>query len=78
MQLRRKERTMSELKPCPFCGSEKIQFAVEGYFRPWANEGMKLWYHCACYECGSEMDSGSAVDMKRAIEVWNRRVDNEC
>ena len=64
---------MAELKPCPFCGSVRIQFLIEGLFQPWDDEGMRLWYHCACHECGAEMDCGCALDMRKAAEAWNRR-----
>ena len=64
---------MEELKPCPFCGSDKIQFLISGHFQPWDGSGMRLWYRCACYECGSEMNSGMATTMKEAIKEWNRR-----
>ena len=64
---------MEELKPCPFCGSDKIQFLISGYFKPWDGAGMNLWYRCACFECGTEMDSGMAQTMKEAGKEWNRR-----
>ena len=64
---------MEELKPCPFCGSDKIQFLIRGYFQPWDGAGMKLWYRCSCFECGAEMDCGSAKTMKEATKEWNRR-----
>ena len=64
---------MEELKPCPFCGSDKIQFLISGHFQPWDGAGMRLWYRCACYECGAEMNSGMATTMKEATKEWNRR-----
>ena len=45
----------SDLKPYPFCGSDKILFIVEGNFKPWGNEGLRLWYRCHCYNCGADM-----------------------
>lgn len=67
---------MAELKPCPFCGSDRIQFVVEGHFQPWAGEGMQLWYRCSCHDCGGGTDFGSALDMKKAATEWNRRCSN--
>lgn len=64
---------MEELKPCPFFGSNKIQFLISGHFQPWDGAGMKIWYRCSCYECGAEMDSGAAQTMKEAAKEWNRR-----
>lgn len=59
---------MAELKPCPFCGGDNIQFLVEGYFQPWANKGMLLWYRCACYDCGCAVDTGDCTDMDKATK----------
>lgn len=64
---------MSDLKPCPFCGSDKILFIVEGNFKPWENEGLRLWYRCHCYNCGIDGGDTSRESMKKAIEAWNRR-----
>ena len=64
---------MEELKPCPFCGSNKIQFLISGHFQPWDSDGMKIWYRCSCYECGVEMDSGMSTTMEKAKNEWNRR-----
>ena len=65
---------MEELKPCPFCGGERIQFQIEGYFQPWTKSGMNLWYSCACHDCGCRMDNGSCTDMHKAARAWNERV----
>ena len=67
---------MAELKSCPFCGSDRIQFIVHGYFQPWDNERMRLWYHCSCYDCGCAMDEGDCTNMEKAIKVWNRRTED--
>ena len=66
---------MDELKPCPFCGSDRIQFEVHGYFQPWENKGMRLWYHCSCYDCGCDIDTVACNDMEKAIKVWNQRTE---
>lgn len=64
---------MNKLLPCPFCGSDNIQFVLYGYFQPWKNDGINLWYHCQCHDCGCEIDTGDCKDMKKAIIVWNQR-----
>lgn len=67
-------KTAKELKPCPFCGGDKIMFEIEGHFKPWENRGIQLWYRCRCYECGAEgSDIGMDTDMNKAAKTWNRR-----
>lgn len=51
---------MSELKPCPFCGSEKVK--VYDHF--WK-------YSVNCLDCGTS--TGISDIEKEAIEKWNRR-----
>lgn len=71
-----------ELKPCPFCGGEaKVKAAKKDYI------GFTIW--CAC-KCGArtegfcpdtnkEDDTMENIEecKKRAIEAWNRRVNDE-
>lgn len=67
---------MAELKPCPFCGCTDIQYLISGHFQPWGGgAGIRLWYHCSCYECGAEIDTGSCHTLKEAAREWNRRAD---
>ncbi len=66
---------MAELKPCPFCGCTDIQYLISGHFQPWGDAGIRLWYHCSCYECGAEIDTGSCHTLKEAAREWNRRAD---
>jgi Lar family restriction alleviation protein len=68
---------MSELKPCPFCGGNRIQYQISGYFQPWTHDGMKLWYHCSCFDCGAELDQGDAQTMKKAAEQWDSRAEGK-
>lgn len=49
---------MSELKPCPFCGSTNIKLHDEISHAVW------------CQECFSEVES---IDIESAIELWNTR-----
>lgn len=65
---------MTELKPCPFCGSQEIQIFDNGKTTK-----------CRCYICfgaGTDYDNKytsygkSAAD--RAIEAWNARTSDNC
>lgn len=51
---------MAELKPCPFCGNQKIMLTNCG-----------LWA-CWCTKCLA--NGGYDIFKKDAIEKWNRRV----
>lgn len=57
---------MAELKPCPFCGGENLNIRHGKYM--W-------WVECLNGDCGA--NGGTKVHKKKAIEAWNRRVDNE-
>lgn len=50
-----------ELKPCPFCGSEKIKL--------WG-DGVKA-YWCQCQHCMASTTSDYKKD--EAIKAWNMR-----
>ena len=54
---------MSELKPCPFCGSNAVM-------RDWAAVG-EYWVACT----GCEMRTAEHYDPKIAALVWNRRAE---
>lgn len=57
---------MTELKPCPFCGSEAYVIIRDvDDWTPWIR----------CKGCGVETDCFDSAE--EAIEAWNRRVDNE-
>ena len=57
---------MTELKPCPFCGSPP----VEPWMRDWENS-----YSAYCSECGCI--GPSARSEEEAVNLWNRRWKNE-
>ena len=60
---------MTELKPCPFCGSEDIKlrhYKVNDYD----------WWYVACVKCRIAIDPmlwDDCVSREEAIEIWNRR-----
>lgn len=52
-----------ELKPCPFCGSQKIKFV--GTHRP--------YWSCRCEGCGA--DGGLCHTKTQAHDCWNTRAE---
>ena len=68
-----RKRTMTKLKPCPFCGkdvtmystSRKHAFVVEH----------KALNDCAFYEFDIPWEFGESI--KHAAELWNRRISDE-
>ena len=57
---------MSELKPCPFCGSTNLY--IDGY----EHAAGKRW-RVVCLDCMATVDPGTIQQKYRAIEAWNRR-----
>lgn len=57
---------MSELKPCPFCGSEAI------VYYPAHNTVAIL---CSKWKCGAQISMGDARNIDKVVERWNRRCD---
>ena len=59
-----------ELKPCPFCGSNKVNVYEYKY------HGLTDSFGVKCFNCKTE--SYQFFDSKNeAIEAWNRRAKNE-
>lgn len=52
---------MSELKPCPFCGSDSLRVA-------WVNRDMCRVH---CYGCGA--DGATCFNEQTCVEWWNTR-----
>ena len=52
---------MSNLKPCPFCGSKKVE-----YFEAWEDE-----HYVGCHFC--KTTGPLTMDKEKAIERWNNR-----
>ena len=80
-----------ELKPCPFCGGEKLDYSEK---RVYCDSSTNVYYHAAiycrkCHAYGRRVLSEKAWCRdytaqqallnglrEKAIEAWNRRVDN--
>ena len=60
------EVEMQKLKPCPVCGNHQLKFVINV---------MTTRTCVVCEECGEE--SNWCNTKNEAIELWNRRVDNE-
>ena len=61
---------MTELKPCPFCGSEDVKL------RHYKVNGCDWWY-VTCNQCRIAIDPmfwNNYVSREEAIEIWNKRV----
>ena len=56
---------MSELKPCPFCGSENIKH------HHYSNQPYQQ-YIVRCKNCGARIIKAS---LELAFEAWNRRAE---
>lgn len=50
-----------KLKPCPFCGGDKIRLTNWGLYRCW------------CANCLAQ--AADEISEKDAVEAWNRRVE---
>ena len=55
---------MAELKPCDFCGNDKLFDFVRNYYR---ND----FIHLMCMKCFAQ--GPAAKDYSQAIDAWNRR-----
>ena len=60
---------MSELKPCPFCGSDDVGIA---YRMPEFGEQVK--YFVVCNKCGSR--TANFRSTRTAVNVWEARVED--
>lgn len=57
---------MNELKPCPFCGSDRV----------YGTKARKGLYRVECWCCGANI--GSFGGIEKAIKWWNTRaIDRE-
>lgn len=79
---------MTELKPCPFCGTDLSEFPQVMTVKPVRTDeylleklkrnqiiGSDAGYNVFCVQCGCLGARG--MDRKEAIEKWNRRATDE-
>lgn len=57
---------MSELKPCPFCGNEKIYICTD--------DETEEFFGVMCTVCGGSIYPDKETE-EEAIEAWNRRAN---
>ena len=63
---------MAELKPCPFCGG-RADVSIDS--EPVVDMDGRRWaYTVVCNKCCAT--SGLIYRPEKAVEAWNRRVDN--
>ena len=65
---------MAELKPCPFCGC-KAMVDKHSFYNDRDKAFTDFTYGVMCMVCGAK-GSQFYTDEERAIEAWNRRVNN--
>ena len=67
---------MSELKPCPFCGSTNVDDSYQMGYRK--NDHSKILYGAGCNDCGCQTELFETTEL--AVKAWNARhngKDNE-
>ena len=62
------ENMKSELKPCPFCGSDRVY--ILNLYHQDTVYGMEV----RCGDCGAKITEAGKENRARLIERWNRRV----
>lgn len=62
---------MSDLKPCPFCGSADIYWSGCGNFT--VHAGSNVYQRLVCRRCGSGTTPFPPTDSDKCKELWNTR-----
>lgn len=69
--------TMTELKPCPFCGSKDIKFSAFDA----EDDSIIVCMMCRkCEACGPTVEptpNDGDLEYKKAVRAWNRRAREE-
>ena len=78
---------MTELKPCPFCGSESMRIVIKKLSTLWLMDckKSKYKYYAMCNKCYSKgrpiktefikHNSTSSIGTEKAIANWNTRME---
>ena len=67
---------MSELKPCPFCGSKAMaRKRLTGYISENREKTFGYTYGVICVHC--EAETKFLESETTAKDLWNRRADND-
>lgn len=67
---------MSELKPCPFCGSEPILIYFNG-LTPSTVQHYQVAVSCDGDTCNCSPRTAYETSEESAIKAWNRRANDE-
>lgn len=65
------ENEMAELKPCPFCGRQRVDLVVDSY-HGWPN--YERTYKIICMSCSAQLYGENAEEL---IDAWNRRAGED-
>jgi len=65
---------MSDLKPCPFCGSEAIENTLNNIYETVYNVSCSGEYDSSCVGLTINYYSDYKED---SIKAWNKRVNND-
>ena len=68
---------MSELKPCPFCGSLNLAIAADDNDDGVPCDIGRKYYYVLCSECGGQTRQQTDFTEAQAIYRWNRRPKDE-
>lgn len=63
---------MDKLKPCPFCGSRDVEV-----FEPENKKEARAGRAVICNNCDTRVGFPTAFDELIAMDLWNRRADND-
>jgi hypothetical protein len=66
--------TEQKLKPCPFCGSNKIRICVGTIDNGVPCDMDKPYYQVRCCSCGCVVDNYDNRTKEDVIKAWTKRV----
>ena len=62
---------MTELRECPFCGSQHVDLVIDSY-HGWPN--YERTYKIICFSCSAQL---YGEDKEELIDAWNRRAGED-